>query len=292
MPNRRRSRPDAADGSGRHGLRRRRRRHGDLPAAVARGLRQERPIPAARLAARRDGRPDARERADSRGDDGHGRRVYGRLAARRCSSRRQRPSTWWPSIGCFTALLAGVIALTQTDLKRVLAYSTISQLGYMFLSLGSGVLAGNHVRHVPSVHACIFQGPAVPRRGQRDARDGGHHRHAAVRRPAADHADHVLDVLDRLPGPGRRLRRSPAFGARMASWPRCTSGPPRPMRTSVLGIAGSHLAGFSSGAVLGGDVHGAVDRVLHLPGVVHHIFRTRANSRRGRPSCPRIGRDG
>src|SRR5260370_19483736 len=42
-------------------------------------------------------------------------------------------------IGAFTALLAGLIALTQTDLKRVLAYSTISQLGYMFLALGSGI---------------------------------------------------------------------------------------------------------------------------------------------------------
>src|SRR5260370_14787890 len=42
-------------------------------------------------------------------------------------------------IGAFTALLAALIALTQTDLKRVLAYSTISQLGYMFLALGSGI---------------------------------------------------------------------------------------------------------------------------------------------------------
>jgi NADH-quinone oxidoreductase subunit L len=42
------------------------------------------------------------------------------------------------SIGAFTALLAALIALTQNDLKRVLAYSTISQLGYMFLALGSG----------------------------------------------------------------------------------------------------------------------------------------------------------
>jgi NADH-quinone oxidoreductase subunit L len=42
-------------------------------------------------------------------------------------------------IGGFTALLAALIALTQNDLKRVLAYSTISQLGYMFLGLGSAV---------------------------------------------------------------------------------------------------------------------------------------------------------
>ncbi len=45
-------------------------------------------------------------------------------------------------VGGFTALLAGLIALTQYDLKRVLAYSTISQLGYMFLGLGVGTYAG------------------------------------------------------------------------------------------------------------------------------------------------------
>ena len=42
-------------------------------------------------------------------------------------------------IGCVTALLAASIALTQTDLKRVMAYSTVSQLGYMFMALGAGV---------------------------------------------------------------------------------------------------------------------------------------------------------
>lgn len=39
-------------------------------------------------------------------------------------------------IGAFTALLAAVIALTQHDLKRVLAYSTVSQIGFMFLAVG------------------------------------------------------------------------------------------------------------------------------------------------------------
>jgi NADH-quinone oxidoreductase subunit L len=42
-------------------------------------------------------------------------------------------------LGAITALLAALIALTQTDLKRVLAYSTLSQLGYMFLGLGCGL---------------------------------------------------------------------------------------------------------------------------------------------------------
>ena len=41
-------------------------------------------------------------------------------------------------IGGFTAILAATIAITQNDIKRVLAYSTISQLGYMIMSLGVG----------------------------------------------------------------------------------------------------------------------------------------------------------
>lgn len=44
-------------------------------------------------------------------------------------------------VGAFTAILAALIALTQNDLKRVLAYSTVSQLGFMFLALGSAVRA-------------------------------------------------------------------------------------------------------------------------------------------------------
>ncbi len=44
-------------------------------------------------------------------------------------------------VGCLTAFFAATIALTQNDLKRMLAYSTISQLGYMFLGCGVGVFA-------------------------------------------------------------------------------------------------------------------------------------------------------
>jgi NADH-quinone oxidoreductase subunit L len=45
------------------------------------------------------------------------------------------------SIGIFTAILAASIAFTQRDIKRVLAYSTLSQLGYMFAGLGVGAFA-------------------------------------------------------------------------------------------------------------------------------------------------------
>lgn len=44
-------------------------------------------------------------------------------------------------IGCFTAFMAATIALTQNDLKRILAYSTISQLGFMILAMGVGAYA-------------------------------------------------------------------------------------------------------------------------------------------------------
>jgi NADH-quinone oxidoreductase subunit L len=57
-------------------------------------------------------------------------------------------------IGGFTALLAAAIALTQYDLKRVLAYSTMSQLGFMFLALGAGLRDGNLI--VLAASAAIF----------------------------------------------------------------------------------------------------------------------------------------
>jgi NADH-quinone oxidoreductase subunit L len=47
-------------------------------------------------------------------------------------------STVVAAVGAFTAILAATIALVQNDIKRVLAYSTVSQLGYMFLALGVG----------------------------------------------------------------------------------------------------------------------------------------------------------
>ena len=44
-------------------------------------------------------------------------------------------------VGALTALIAGTVALVQPDIKRVLAYSTVSQLGYMFLAAGVGAYA-------------------------------------------------------------------------------------------------------------------------------------------------------
>jgi NADH-quinone oxidoreductase subunit L len=45
-------------------------------------------------------------------------------------------------VGCLTAFVAATIGITQTDIKKVLAYSTVSQLGYMFLGAGVGAFIG------------------------------------------------------------------------------------------------------------------------------------------------------
>jgi NADH-quinone oxidoreductase subunit L len=46
-------------------------------------------------------------------------------------------------VGCFTAFMAATIALTQNDLKRILAYSTISQLGFMVMAMGVGAYSSS-----------------------------------------------------------------------------------------------------------------------------------------------------
>ena len=63
-------------------------------------------------------------------------------------------------VGTVTALLAATIAITQTDIKRVLAYSTVSQLGYMFLAMGVGAFTAGifHVMTHAFFKALLFLG--------------------------------------------------------------------------------------------------------------------------------------
>ena len=62
--------------------------------------------------------------------------------------------------GVATALFAATVALVQTDIKKVLAWSTISQLGYMFLALGVGAwgVAVFHLYTHAFFKACLFLG--------------------------------------------------------------------------------------------------------------------------------------
>jgi NADH-quinone oxidoreductase subunit L len=63
-------------------------------------------------------------------------------------------------IGLATALIAATIALTQYDIKKVLAYSTVSQLGYMFIGIGVGGYAAAvfHLMTHAFFKACLFLG--------------------------------------------------------------------------------------------------------------------------------------
>jgi NADH-quinone oxidoreductase subunit L len=63
-------------------------------------------------------------------------------------------------IGAVTAIFAGIIAVAQNDIKKVLAYSTVSQLGYMFLACGVGAYVAGmfHVMTHAFFKACLFLG--------------------------------------------------------------------------------------------------------------------------------------
>ena len=63
-------------------------------------------------------------------------------------------------VGILTALMAATIGLVQTDIKRVLAYSTVSQLGYMFVALGAGAFSAGifHLMTHAFFKALLFLG--------------------------------------------------------------------------------------------------------------------------------------
>lgn len=77
------------------------------------------------------------------------------------------------AIGVATALIAAFIALTQNDIKKVLAYSTVSQLGYMFLALGVGAFTGAffHVLTHAFFKALLFLGAGSVIHGMSDEQD-------------------------------------------------------------------------------------------------------------------------
>jgi NADH-quinone oxidoreductase subunit L len=81
-------------------------------------------------------------------------------------------------IGAATALMAGTIGLVQNDIKRVLAYSTVSQLGYMFLAMGVGAFGAGifHLYTHAFFKACLFLGSGAvihALHGEQDIRNMG-----------------------------------------------------------------------------------------------------------------------
>jgi NADH-quinone oxidoreductase subunit L len=81
-------------------------------------------------------------------------------------------------IGAVTALMAGTIGLVQNDIKRVLAYSTVSQLGYMFLAMGVGAFGAGifHLYTHAFFKALLFLGSGAvihALHGEQDIRNMG-----------------------------------------------------------------------------------------------------------------------
>ncbi len=99
-------------------------------------------------------------------------------------------------VGLSTAILAATIALKQNDIKKVLAYSTVSQLGYMFLGLGVGAYTGAvfHVMTHAFFKALLFLGAGSvihAMSGEQDMRNmGGLKKHMSI-----THATFLLGCL-------------------------------------------------------------------------------------------------
>src|SRR5262250_2178228 len=85
-------------------------------------------------------------------------------------------------VGTLTAIFAATIGLAQTDIKKVLAYSTVSQLGYMFAAVGLGAYAAGvfHLMTHAFFKACLFLGSGSvihAMGGEQDMRKMGGLRH-------------------------------------------------------------------------------------------------------------------
>ena len=155
-------------------------------------------------------------------------------------------------MGAFTAIFAASIGLVQNDIKRVLAYSTVSQLGYMFLALGVGAywVAVFHLFTHAFFKALLFLGSGSvihAMSGEQDMRHMG----GLKDKIPIDALDHVHRVAGdrRYPRAGRVLLQG---------------------RDPVAGVV---LAAWVASPVGGGARHGRHDGVLHVAADVHDVLR-------------------
>ena len=169
-------------------------------------------------------------------------------------------------IGATTAFFAATVGLVQNDIKRVIAYSTCSQLGYMFVALGVGAYRR---RHLPPVHPRLLQGAAVP--GLRLGHPRGRRRagHAQDGRAAHAHSAHLLDDDRRDAG----AHRVPADGRLLLQGRDHRGGLPR--RQCVCRLC------------LGADRRrGGAHRVLFVAADLHDLPRRDARRARGAGARP------
>ncbi len=102
-------------------------------------------------------------------------------------------------VGALTAVMAATVAMTQYDIKKVLAYSTVSQLGFMFMAVGVGAfyVAIFHVMTHAFFKACLFLGSGSVIHAMHDVEHTlyPHHGHGAGHGHDA-HGDHAQEALD------------------------------------------------------------------------------------------------
>ena len=106
-------------------------------------------------------------------------------------------------IGISTAFFAATIGLMQNDIKRVLAYSTVSQLGYMFAACGSGVFAAGmfHVMTHAFFKACLFLGSGSVIHAVEHAMHAQHEKEGHTDAPHAEHGDSPDEKTGGTSGP-------------------------------------------------------------------------------------------
>ena len=158
-------------------------------------------------------------------------------------------------LGAATALFAALIAFAQNDIKKVLAYSTVSQLGFMVLAVGVGAFWAAIFHLVTHAFFKALPLPGLRQRDPRHARRAGHAPHGRPLEKAAPHRRGVRRGHGRhhgcLAALGLLLQgRDPGAGARHRQ-PRRPLGPlgalPRRQRRGaghgVLHVAalGAHL---------------------------------------------------
>ena len=246
--------------------------HRDRPHAPARRVRQVGAVPAAVLARRRDGRPDAGLRAHPRRDHGHRRRL-----PRSCGpaplfdARADAPSSSSSIVGAITLLFGAIVGCAKDDIKKALAASTMSQIGYMMLAAGPrpGRL---RVRDLPPDHARLLQGRACSSAPARSCTAWTTRWTCAA--SAGSRRYMKITWVTFMASAGSRSsasRRSPGSGARTrSSRPRSCRSTARPWQPWVFGARRA--------------ARRRDHRVLHVAPVLHDV--------RGRAPLVRPRRDG
>ena len=163
----------------------------------------------------------------------------------------EAPDVLWviAIVGVATALFAATIACAQNDIKKVLAYSTISQLGYMFLAVGCGayVAAIFHMVTHAFFKALLFLGAGSVIHGMHDEQD--------MKKMGA--------LRKLLPGDQRHLHRRLAGHRRR----------PALLRVLVQGRHPPQRLGEEPDPVGRRPAHGPADRLLHEPPGVPRLLR-------------------